>query len=192
VRLSIWGFLILFGIGAAGGLVGDAGNVSSQATVYLDHSVPFIWKSPIWFPVMVGLGTVAVGLVRLRLGPTRPGFDLRLAVGAGAAVVGIYSITSLAGDDGVAAVALVTTLAVITACLLADGPGLICGLAAALVGPVVEIVIVELDLSEYTALNNSLFGVGLWLPGLYFAFGVAVARITELLAARESGRSRPA
>jgi hypothetical protein len=189
--LSFWGLLILFGIGAAGGLVGDAGNVSAQTTVYLDHSVPFIWKSPIWFPALVGLGTVTVGLVRLQLGPTRPGFDPRLAVGAGAAVVGIYSITSLAGDDGIAAVALVATLAVITACVLADGPGLICGLAAALVGPIAEIVIVNLDLSEYTALNDSLFGVGLWLPGLYFAFGVAVARITELLVATEAGRSRP-
>jgi hypothetical protein len=192
VRLSLWGFLILFGIGAAGGLIGDAGNVSAETTRYLDHSVPFIWKSPVWFPALVGCGTVAVGFVRLKLGPTRPGFDPRLAIGAGAAVVGIYSITSVAGDDGTAAVALVATLAVITACLLADGPGLICGLAAAFVGPLVEIAIVELDLSEYTQLNDSLFGVGLWLPGLYFAFGVAVARITELLVARESGQSRPA
>ena len=192
MRVPVWGFLILFGIGAAGGLIGDAGNVSAETTRYLDHSVPFVWKSPIWFPVLVGIGTVAVGLVRLRLGPTRPGFDPRLGIGAGAAVVGIYSITSLAGDDGIAAVALVAALAVITACFLADGPGLICGLAAALIGPIAEIVIVNLDLSEYTELNDSLFGVGLWLPPLYFAFGVAVARITELLAATESGRSQPA
>jgi hypothetical protein len=131
-------------------------------------------------------------LLRLGLGPTRPGFDPRIGIGAGAAVVGIYSVTSLAGDDGTAAVALVTMLAVITACLIADGPGLICGLAAALVGPVAEILIVGFNLSEYTAPNDSLVGVGLWLPPLYFAFGVAVARITELLVARESGRSLPA
>jgi hypothetical protein len=188
VRQRAWGLLVLFTIGAAGGLVGDAGAVSAQTTRYLDHSVPFIWESPIWFPIMVGLGSVSVGLLRFRLGPTRPGFDPRIGIGAWAAVVAIYSITSLAGDDGTAAVSLVVMLAVIVACFLADGPGLVCGLAAAVVGPVAEIVIVELDLSKYTALNDSLFGVGLWLPGLYFAFGVAVARITELLAAHQQQR----
>ena len=176
--------LILFAVGAAGGLVGDAGNVAAETTRYLDHSVPFIWESPIWFPALVGLGTVSTGLLRLQLGSPRVGFDPRVGVGAFAAVVAIYSVTSLAGDDGTAAVTLVLMLAVITACILADKPGVICGLAAAVVGPIAEIVIVELDLSEYTALNDSLFGVGLWLPGLYFAFGVAVARITELLVAR--------
>jgi hypothetical protein len=178
--------LILFVIGAAGGLLGDAGAVSAEATRYLDHSVPFIWKSPIWFPLLVGLGTVSIGMLRLRLGPTRPGLDLRIGVGASAAVIAIYSITSLAGDDGTAATALVVTLAVGTACVLADRPGLVCGLAAAIAGPIAEIVIVDLDLSEYTAPNDSLFGVGLWLPGLYFAFGIAVARITELLVARRA------
>jgi hypothetical protein len=101
-------------------------------------------------------------------------------------VVAIYAITSLAGDDRTAAVALVVTLAVIVACFFGDRPGIICGLLAAVLGPIVEIAIVELDLSEYTAANDSLFGVGLWLPGLYFAFGVAVARITELLVARRT------
>jgi hypothetical protein len=178
--------LFLFAIGAAGGMIGDAGNVQSGTTVYLDDSVPFIWESPIWFAALVGLGTVSIAILRLQLGPTRPGFDPRIGIAAMAAVVGIYSITSVAGDDGTAAVALVVTLAVIVACLLADRPAVVCGLAAALFGPAVEIAVVELDLSEYTALNDSLFGVGLWLPGLYFAFGVAVARITELLVARRS------
>ncbi len=176
--------LILFAIGAAGGLVGDAGNVQTGATVYLDDATPFIWKSPLWFPALVGIGTVSVGVTRLLLGPTRPGFDIRLAVGAAATVVGIYAVTSVAGDDGTASVALVTMLAVIAACVFADRPGIVCGLLAALVGPAVEIAIVELELSEYTEANDALFGVGLWLPGLYFAFGVAVARITELLVAR--------
>jgi hypothetical protein len=122
--------------------------------------------------------------VRLSLGPTRPGFDPRIGVGALAAVIGIYAITSFAGDDGTPAVALTGSLAVITACFLADRPGVICGLVAAALGPLAEIVIIELERSEYTAANDSLFGVAPWLPPLYFAFGVAVARITELLVAR--------
>jgi hypothetical protein len=186
MRPALKELLILFAIGAAGGLIGDAGNVQSGATRYLDHSVPFIWESPIWFATLVGIGTVSVAVTRLLLGPTRPGFDPRVGIGAAAAVIAIYAVTSVAGDDGTAAVALVVTLAVILACFVADKPGLVCGLAAAVIGPVVEIVIVELDLSKYTELNDSLFGVGLWLPGLYFAFGVAVARITELLVARRS------
>jgi hypothetical protein len=173
-------------IGAAGGLVGDAANVDAAVTRYLDHSVPFVWESPIWFALLVGLAAASVGELRLRLGPTRPGFDPRIGIAAGAAVLGIYSLTSLTGDDGAAAVTLIVALAVITACVLGDRPGIICGLLAAAIGPLVEIVIVELDLSEYTAANDSLFGVGLWLPGLYFAFGVAVARITELLVARRT------
>lgn len=179
--------LVLFAIGAAGGLIGDAGNVGAGVTRYLESSAPFVWESPIWFPALVGLGMDSVGLLRIRLGPTRPGYDPRIGLGAIASVVAIYSTTSVAGDDGAAAVALVTTLAVILACLLADRAALICGLAAAIAGPIVEIAIVELELSEYSARNDALFGVGLWLPGLYFAFGVAVARISELIVARRTG-----
>jgi hypothetical protein len=157
--------------------------VDSGATRYLDHSVPFIWRSPIWFPVLVGTATVSVGLVRLRLGSLRPG-PPQIAVAAGAAVVAIYAITSLVGNDGTAAVALVTMLGVLCACAFADRPGLICGLIAMVAGPLVEIAIVQLDLSEYNASNDALFGVGLWLPGLYLAFGVAAARITEVLVAQ--------
>jgi hypothetical protein len=180
MRLTPREMLILFAAGAAGGLIGDAGNVDSGATRYLDHSVPFIWRSPIWFPVLVGTATASVGLVRVRLGSLRSGSP-RVAVAAGAAVVAIYAITSLAGNDGTAAVALVTMLGVLCACAFADRPGLICGLIAMVVGPLVEITIVKLDLSEYTASNDGLFGVGFWLPGLYLAFGVATARITEVV-----------
>jgi hypothetical protein len=186
MRLTPRELLILFAAGAAGGLIGDAGNVDSGATHYLDHSVPFIWRSPIWFPILVGAATASVGLVRVRLGSPRPGSP-RIAVLAGASVIAIYAITSLVGTDGTAAVALVTMLGLICACAFADRPGLICGLIAMVVGPLVEIAIVKLDLSEYTAQNDSLFGIGLWLPGLYLAFGVAAARITEaLVSARRS------
>ena len=178
--------LILFAAGFAGGLIGDAAAVDSGATRYLDHSVPFIWRSPIWFPVLVGSATVSVGLVRVRLGSLRRDSDPRIAIAAWATVVAIYAITSLVGNDDTAAVALVTMLGIIAACAFADRPGLICGLIAMVAGPLVEIAIVDFDLSEYTAPNDGLFGVGLWLPGLYLSFGVAAARITEILVARRT------
>jgi hypothetical protein len=185
MRLTPKELLFLFAIGAAGGLVGDAGNVQSGATRYLDRSVPFVWESALWFPLLVGLATAGTGELRLRLAPPRPGFDLREGLGAIAAVVGLYALTSIAGDDGTESVALLAALAVLTACVLADGrPAIICGLVAALVGPLVEIAIVELEWSAYSPSNDSLFGVAMWLPPLYFAFGVAVARITEVLVAR--------
>lgn len=178
---------ILFVIGAAGALIGDAGAVSAGVTTWIDHTGPFIWESPIWFLALVGLGTVSLGIIRLQLGPTRPGFDLRIGIAAWTSVVAVYSVTSLVGDDGAAAVTLSVALGVLAACVFADRPGVICALIAAVAGPATEILIGELDLSNYNDLDDSLFGVGLWLPGLYITFGVAVARITELLVARRAG-----
>jgi hypothetical protein len=186
MRLTPRELLILFAAGFAGGLIGDAANVDAGITRYLDHSVPFIWRSPIWFPILVGTATASVGLVRVRLGRLRPESDPRVAVAAGASAMAIYAITSLFDNDGTATILLVTSLGVITACAFADRPGLICGLIAMLIGPLVEIAIVQLDLSEYTTANNGLFGVGPTLTGLYLGFGVAAARITEVLVARRS------
>jgi hypothetical protein len=176
--------LFLFAIGAAGGLVGDGANVQSGLTEYFDKAGPHIWKSAWWFPILVGLGTVATAVTRLQLGPPRGETDFRIGVGAFAAVTGIYAISSVAGNDGIATVALCASIAVILACFVGDRYGVICGLIAALIGPAFEIAIVNMDLSAYSAANDGLFGVALWLPPLYFAFGIAVARITELLVAR--------
>jgi hypothetical protein len=175
--------LFLFAVGAGGALIGDAGNVQEGVTRYLDDSVPFVWESPLWFPVLVGLAAAATGVLRLELGPPRPGFDPRILIGAWAATVGIYAVTSVVPDDGLASTALVTMLGILVACFVADRPALICGIAAAVAGPVVEIAIVELEYSEYTRSYDGLGGVALLLPGLYLAFGVSVARITEQLVA---------
>ena len=185
MRLRPAELLTLFAIGAAGGLVGDAGHVQAGTTTYLDDS-PTIWESALWFPVLVGLATASLGELRLRLGPPRPGFDLRAGVAGIAAVLAIYAITALAYDEPeLPATALTLMLAVLVACWLADGwPALACGLAAAVVGPLAEIAIVKLDLAEYAESADSLFGVALWLPALYLAFGVVVARLAELLVAR--------
>jgi hypothetical protein len=201
VRLSPRELLILFAVGAAGGLVGDAGHVQSGTTIYLDDATPFIWESALWFPILVGLATASLGDLRLRLGPPRPGFDARVGIGAIASVLAIYAITALVHDEPEGpATTLIVMLAVLVACWLGGGrPAIICGLAAAIVGPLAEILIVELDLAEYAPTADSLFGVALWLPALYFAFGVVVARLAELLVARRypssatnSGSSSPA
>ena len=185
MRLTPGELAVLFAIGAAGGLVGDAGHVQAGTTTYLDDS-PRIWESAIWFPILVGLATASLGELRLRLGPPRPGFDARVGVGAIASVLAIYAITALVYDEPEGpATTLVLMLAVLVVCWLANGwPALACGLAAAVVGPLAEIVIVKLDLAEYAESADSLFGVALWLPALYLAFGVVVARLTELLVAR--------
>lgn len=183
MRLRAGEALFLFVLGAAGGLLGDAGNVQSGATRYLDDSVPFIWESPLWFAVLVGFAAVSIGEIRLRLGPTRPGADPRIGVAAFAAVIGIYAVTSIVGDDSLPSATLVTALGVIVVCLIADRPGVVCALLACVIGPLTEAAITTLELSEYTEANDALLGVGFWLPGLYLAFGAAVARIAELLVA---------
>jgi hypothetical protein len=121
MRLRPTELCVLFAIGAAGGLVGDAGHVDAGTTAYLDAS-PKIWNSAIWFPVLVGLATASLGEVRLRLGPPRSGFDLRVGVGAIAAVLAIYALTALVYDEpeGPAPV-LVVALAALVVCWLADG-----------------------------------------------------------------------
>jgi hypothetical protein len=176
----------LFAIGAAGGLIGDAGHVQAGTTAYLDDSLPFIWESQLWFPVLVGLATASLGELRLHLAPPRPGLDVRVGAGAIAAVLAIYAVTALVYDEpATPATALICLLAVLVACWLADGlAALACGLAAAVVGPLAEIAIVELELSRYADSADELGGVALWLPALYFAFGVVAARLAELLVAR--------
>ena len=186
MKLRMGELAILFAIGAAGGLIGDAGHVQSGTTTYLDDSVPFIWESALWFPVLVGLATATTGELRLRLGPPRPGFDARVGVAAIAAVIGIYALTAIVHTDPEQpATVLIAMLAVLVVCWLADGwPAVVCGISAAVIGPVAEIVIVELDLAEYAPTADSLGGVALWLPFLYLAFGVVAARLAELLVAR--------
>ena len=120
---------ILFLIGAAGGLVGDAGHVQSGTTVYLDDATPFIWESALWFPILVGLATASIGELRLRLAPPRPGFDPGVGVAAIAAVLGIYAITALVHDaPEQPATILIWALAILVAFWLDGGrAAFVCG-----------------------------------------------------------------
>jgi hypothetical protein len=196
MRLTSAQAAALFAIGAAGGLAGDAAHVQTGTTTYLSDAVPFIWESALWFPLGVGLGTVITGEVRLRLAPAgvwAGGDRLREAVAAIAAVLAIYAVTALVSDrpEG-AGTTLVVALAALAATRFASGPAaLLCGLGAAIVGPAVEIAIVAADVAAYGPDADGLFGVGLWLPALYFAFGVVVSRLTELMVAPAGERAGP-
>jgi hypothetical protein len=174
--------LALFGIGAAGGLIGDACHVATGTTTYLDETFPFIWKSQLWFPVAVGLATVATGEVRLRLGPARPGSKPVEAVVAIASVVGLYALTAVVTDeDPLAATVLIWAGAFLIAARFGGGaPALVCAVLAAILGPLAEILIVEAELAMYAPAADGLIGVAEWLPALYFAFGIVAARLAEL------------
>ena len=67
MKLRLPAVLFVFVLGAAAALVGDHGHVATGTTEYLTHSVPCIWSSPIWFPVMVGVATVSLAELRLHL-----------------------------------------------------------------------------------------------------------------------------
>lgn len=187
-RLPASSLLTLFGIGCVCGLVGDHAAVTSGAIRYLDiGGAPSIWGSPLFFPPMVGLGTVALAELRLRLAPPRPGTTWE-GLAAIASVLGIYLLTSLLADESTStATAFLVCLAALVLVRFGDGrPAIVCGSAAALVGPLIEIAEVRAGIFEYTANVDGLLGVGPWLVPLYFAFGVVCARLGELFAAAEA------
>ena len=181
--MSLRQALALFGIGALGGLVGDACHVATGTTAYLDETFPFIWKSQLWFPAAVGLATVAVGELRLRLGPVRRGSNPVEGAAAIASVVSLYALTAVVADeDPLAATVLIWSLAFMIAARFGGGiPALVCALLAAILGPLAEVLIVEAELAMYAPAADGLLGVAEWLPALYFAFGIAAARLAELL-----------
>lgn len=183
MRLRTTELLALFAIGAIGGLIGDQGHVVSGTTRYIDHGVPFIWKSAIWFPLLVGGATAGTAELRLWLAKPRPG-DIWEGIGAAASVIAIYAVTALVRDTALGpATALVWSLAALVLWRFGgDRSALICAIAAAVVGTVVEVAMVGAGVFEYADAIDSLGGVPPWLPGLYFAFGAVAARLGELFA----------
>lgn len=171
-------------IGAAGGLIGDAAHVETATTGYLDRGVPFIWNSALWFPVAVGLGTLAIGEIRLRLPGSLEPLGPREFVAAISAVIAIYCLTAVvSGFPESVSTSLVASVSVVAvAWLVRTRADLICGMLAATAGPLAEIAIVAADVSRYAPSADGLAGVAVWLVPLYLAFGVAVARLASTLA----------
>ncbi|MGZ8801672.1 MAG: diacylglycerol-binding protein [Mycobacterium sp.] len=172
-------------LGAAAALIGDHSHVVTGTTVYYTDAVPYVWSSPFWFPLLVGTATVSLAELRLHLAAPRTMVTVRQGVAGVAVVVGMYVTTALMhGAPVFPATALICVAAIVIWCMLGDGPGAICGAIAAVVGPVVEIGLVEIGVFAYNPGSDGLFGVGPFLVPLYFAFGVVVALLGELVAAR--------
>jgi hypothetical protein len=196
VKLRIAEVVFLFLVGGAAGLVGDHSHVATGTTEYfesaLTSNVPFVWSSPIWFPVLVGAATVSLAELRLHLPEPRTSVTARQGLAGVAAVVGMYVTTALVhGAPPVPVTALVVAMAIITWCALGDRQSVVCGVLAAVVGPVVEIALVKAGVFAYASGSDGLFGVGPFLLPLYFAFGVVVALLGELTV-RSSDLGMPA
>ena len=210
MRLRGVGLAALFLVGAIGGLIGDMCHVESGTTIYLEDPLPYIWKSQLWFPIMVGGGTVALGWIRVRFGPAEdatggggplgaveapgdstPGRaalgvdDLREALAMIAAVIALYALTALVrGEPQPAAVVACWSVAALIVARWARGPWeLVCAVLAALFGATTEIVLAAVDVFAYADDVARFAGVASWLPALYLAYGVVAARL-GLLAAR--------
>jgi hypothetical protein len=163
VRLRWPDAVFLLALGAVASLIGDHSHVVTGTTEYLSDGVPFVWSSPIWFPTLV------------------------------AAVVGIYVTTALVHTAPAVPVnLLIYSFAAITWCVLGDRWSALCGVVAAVVGPVVEAGIAAAGLARYAEDSDALFGVAPWLPALYFAFGVVVSLLAEIATLNVDSASKAA
>ena len=156
------------------GLVGDACHVASGTTHYEWDGVPAIWRSAIWFPVMLSGAVLAAAWAGERAGLPAVRMRRRLdALTGAAAILGLYALTAaLRGEPVTVSVALTAAVAVVIFARWDPSPRtLALALAAAVLGPLVEIAIVEIGAASYAPDADDLGGVAPWLPCLYFAAG---------------------
>lgn len=171
---------VVFALGFGVSLAGDATHVASGTTRYGWAGMPEIWSSAIWFPFLVGGSVLAGSWLAGRLAPSPARSRGRAdSVLAAALVLGLYALTSaLRGEPETVSVVLVGALAVAIWLWWDPSPGALAGgLVAAVIGPVAEIVIVEIGAASYAADADGLAGVAPWLPCLYFAAGAVATRL---------------
>jgi hypothetical protein len=170
--------LRIFALGFAISLAGDATHVASGTTVYDWDGLPTLWRSALWFPFAVGGAVLAAAWVAQRLAPPpvrrRGGAD---AVLGAALVLALYGLTAaLHGESPTVSVVLTAAVAVAIWAWWDPSPrAFAVGLAAAVLGPLAEALIVEAGAAHYTAGSDGLLGVAEWLPCLYFAAGAVAS-----------------
>lgn len=183
-------FGVLFLIGVAIALIGDAGHVDAGITEYLWDDVPNIWKSALWFPLLVGSAVAVGGLIGSRFDLPHTSRDGRDAALGALAILGLYCLTTVVADSpSIAASGLHWALAVIV--WLWWDPSLgafVFAIVASVVGPLAEIIMVELGASRYLPGHDELFGVAPWLIPLYFATGAVLSGIFRALQTPPGGK----
>jgi hypothetical protein len=171
-------------LGASLGLVGDACHVASETSSYRWEEVPTIWRSAIWFPLLVGVAVLVAAWVGERwAGPPARRRGRIDALAGAAAVLGLYALTAAVSDQpDTVSVTLCGTLAVLIWLWWDPSPGaLALAAGAAVAGPLAEIGVVELGASAYAEPADSLAGVPPWLPCLYFAAGAVASRLWDAI-----------
>src|SRR3989442_3464154 len=139
--------LAVFALGFVVSLLGDACHVASGTTRYEWSGVPTIWRSAIWFPVLLAAAVLAGAWGSERTG-TRPARARGRAdaIAGAALVLALYALTSaLRGEPTTVSVVLTGALAVaIWAWWDPSAGSLAVAVGAAIAGPLAEIGIVAL------------------------------------------------
>lgn len=166
--------------------LGDTAHVQSGTTQYLVHYGPRIGAAPLWFLAAVVFGLLVAAELRARVvtwfNEPPPRFTKADAVGAVCGVLLIYLATSLLRNVNLVwSTALIWSAALLMWSVLErTRAGLCLGLLVSLAAGV-EVACVQLGLIGYADDIDVLFGVAPWLPGLYFAIGVAVSIIDDVI-----------
>jgi hypothetical protein len=172
--------VIVFVIGAVVGLVGDACHVVAGVTRYEWEGVPVVWKSAVWFPVVLGGAVVALSWAARHHSSNRGPIDV---VGGAFAVLGLYALTAaLRGEPEVVQTVLIASLgALVWWWWDASARAALTGAFAAVLGPLGEIAIVEIGAASYAPDVDGLLGVSPMLVGLYFAAGAVASGMWSAL-----------
>jgi hypothetical protein len=176
---------VIAALGFTVGLAGDATHVVSGTTHYEWDGMPTIWKSAIWFPLLLSGAILFAAWCAKRMDFPAVKRRGRVDVVTGASLVlALYALTAvLRGEPETLSVVLTGALAVAIWSWWDPSPGtLAVATAAAIAGPLAEIVIVEVGAASYAPDADSLAGVAPWLPCLYFAAGAVAARLWDAIA----------
>jgi hypothetical protein len=164
-------------------LAGDACHVAAGATRYEWDGVPEIWRSQVWFPFLVAGAVLLAALAGRRAARPRPRSDVVLGA---ALVLALYALTAVVdGEPATVSVVLCGAIAVaIWAWWDPSRGAFVVALSAAVLGPLAEIVLVELGAASYA--DDTLFGVAPWLPCLYFGAGAVASGLWAPLSDRRT------
>jgi hypothetical protein len=178
-------------LGVVVALAGDACHVASHTTEYLWSGVPTVWRSAIWFPVLVSCAVVAAAWAseRAEATPARRRGRSDAVLGA-CLVLALYALTAaLRRQPATVSVLLTGALALAVWCWWDPSPGaLAVACAAAVAGPLAEIGIVAVGAARYEHGADGLAGVAPWLPCLYFAAGAVASRLWAAVARDGAGQ----